>query len=1067
MTRINTNVSSLNAQKTLARSNAKLQESLTRLSTGLRINTGKDDPAGLIASEVLRSDIIGVERAITNSQRANQMIATADSALGQVSSLLNDIRGLISEAANTGAMSAEQIAANQLQIDSSLEAIDRIAQVTQFQGRRLLDGSLDFITDGLDTESVTDLQIDQANFGTQTEVGVAVEVVHQATQAELHYEHGAIANDVVLEIGGKNGFEAFNFAGGSTIEDLANAINLVADALGVRAEVQTEATEGAMVASSYGTNNDIVITAAEPGQAEGNIRVKYTANPAGNSTPAAVYTPPSGEEPGLIEVQLETQSWVKAVYSFGFADGVPNNAFTVTANQAGTDYNGYEFTFNAAGPLAVNVDVANKQIEIDTNGSTAAALKTFLDADPLFHSMFSVATSADGGTAAGVVDTGTFPAATYQTTAGVDGGAILSTGIDVVNLLNNEPDLDGVITAALAQGSDGHQAVTAFQEFAFYGDTDADNRLQFLGPEGTRNVRFVSTPGQELGIDMSSDPRVLDFASAVFQGTLPNSSFKISARQKGEEFNDVKVEIKNSATEVAVWDAQSKTLTLNVNLAGVTSLNQVIGLVNNNANVSKYFRAETWGLADGTATFSDADLDNASVTLSGGVKSEGSLIINLETNAAGLVQTTANDLIDFFNDTAHHTADFAALGLSVSNVEGSQGTGVLAATEDDIVFSTSGTDLQNANSSATILAANGEEAVFTITAKTSGPAYDGISVEFEDTAAAAAETVTYDPTTKTITVSINAGTTTAQMIIDRINGTVPGASDEVKELFTASLTQDIYGIPGLDSAGTGFLTVNDVGTFSGGTIDVGREDGAALLGNEDQANVGLKFMAVEYGSDAFVSVRALNGTSFNVVDNNGVSTDRVNGTDVDARINGIQAVGSGLTASLNTSSLDLSFSLADTVEDGASLSFRITGGGGQFQLGPDVVSNQQARLGISSVNTAKLGGVTGRLFELRSGGAKDLENNVIGAAMVIEEVITQVTTLRGRLGAFQRTTLETNIASLSDTLEALTEAESSIRDADFAQESANLTKNQILVQAGTSVLTIANKSPEAVLSLLQ
>ncbi|MHB8899444.1 MAG: flagellin, partial [Thermoguttaceae bacterium] len=222
-----------------------------------------------------------------------------------------------------------------------------------------------------------------------------------------------------------------------------------------------------------------------------------------------------------------------------------------------------------------------------------------------------------------------------------------------------------------------------------------------------------------------------------------------------------------------------------------------------------------------------------------------------------------------------------------------------------------------------------------------------------------------------------------------------------------------------------------------------------------------------YGSDAFVSVRALNGTAFNVVDVDGVNTDRVNGTDVDARINGIQAVGSGLTTTLNTSSLDLTFSLADTVQDGDSLSFRITGGGAQFQLGPDVVSNQQARLGISSVNTAKLGGVAGRLFELRSGGAKDLETDVISAAMVIEEVITQVTTLRGRLGAFQRTTLETNIAALSDTLEALTEAESSIRDADFAQESANLTKNQILVQSGISVLTIANQNPEAVLSLLR
>ncbi|WP_347244862.1 flagellin, partial [Thermogutta sp.] len=102
MTRINTNISSLTAQKTLARSQAQLQEALTRLSTGLRINVGKDDPAGLIASEALRADITAVQKAITNSQRANQMIATADSALGQVSQLLNDIRGLVSEAANKG-----------------------------------------------------------------------------------------------------------------------------------------------------------------------------------------------------------------------------------------------------------------------------------------------------------------------------------------------------------------------------------------------------------------------------------------------------------------------------------------------------------------------------------------------------------------------------------------------------------------------------------------------------------------------------------------------------------------------------------------------------------------------------------------------------------------------------------------------------------------------------------------------------------------------------------------------------------------------------------------------------
>src|SRR5215468_8684909 len=186
MTRINTNVSSLVAQNTLGRSNQSLNEALTRLSTGLRINTGKDDPAGLIASENLRSDITSIRKAIGNTDRANQVIATADSALGQVSSLLNDIRGLVTEAANTGALSDDQIAANQLQIDSSLEALNRIAQTTTFQGRRLLDGSLDFITSaGTNFSQLSDLQIDQANLGAAGSLSAAINVTQAATQAEV------------------------------------------------------------------------------------------------------------------------------------------------------------------------------------------------------------------------------------------------------------------------------------------------------------------------------------------------------------------------------------------------------------------------------------------------------------------------------------------------------------------------------------------------------------------------------------------------------------------------------------------------------------------------------------------------------------------------------------------------------------------------------------------------------------------------------------------------------------------------------------------------------------------
>src|SRR5919112_5872714 len=161
MARINTNVASLTAQRGLARSQKTLNETLRRLSSGLRINRGADDPAGLIASETLRSEISGVTQAIDNSSRASNVIATAEGALGEVASLLLNIKDLIVEAANSGALSPDEVAANQLQVDSAVESITRISNTTTFAGLHLLNGSLDYLTSGIPS-SIKSLDISQA-----------------------------------------------------------------------------------------------------------------------------------------------------------------------------------------------------------------------------------------------------------------------------------------------------------------------------------------------------------------------------------------------------------------------------------------------------------------------------------------------------------------------------------------------------------------------------------------------------------------------------------------------------------------------------------------------------------------------------------------------------------------------------------------------------------------------------------------------------------------------------------------------------------------------------------------
>ena len=144
MSRINTNVQSLIGQRVLGQNNGTLNTSLERLSTGLRINRGKDDPAGLIASENLRSEKAAISAAIGNAERADQVVNIAEGGLQEINALLIEVQSLVGQSANEAGLSDDEKKANQLQIDSILQTIDRIASTTSFQGTRLLNGTYDF-----------------------------------------------------------------------------------------------------------------------------------------------------------------------------------------------------------------------------------------------------------------------------------------------------------------------------------------------------------------------------------------------------------------------------------------------------------------------------------------------------------------------------------------------------------------------------------------------------------------------------------------------------------------------------------------------------------------------------------------------------------------------------------------------------------------------------------------------------------------------------------------------------------------------------------------------------------
>jgi flagellin len=149
--RINTNVSAMNAYRNVGATNDEYGKSINRLSTGLRINSAADDPAGLIISETFRAQISGIDQAIRNNQDAVNYAKTAEGALDEVNKLLRDARSLAVASGNTGTLTASQVQANQSQLNSIVESISRISKTTSFGGKKLLDGSAGInssVTDG-------------------------------------------------------------------------------------------------------------------------------------------------------------------------------------------------------------------------------------------------------------------------------------------------------------------------------------------------------------------------------------------------------------------------------------------------------------------------------------------------------------------------------------------------------------------------------------------------------------------------------------------------------------------------------------------------------------------------------------------------------------------------------------------------------------------------------------------------------------------------------------------------------------------------------------------------------
>lgn len=266
MSRINTNVSSVLAQSHLSRAQRELTHRFERLSTGLRINRGADDPAGLIISERIRSDVEGVNSGIKNSERASSVIATTESALAEVGDLLNSVKSLLVESANTGGNSPEERSANQLQIDSAIDSITRISNTASFGRLKLLNGSLDYTLSGLKSSAISKVQIWNASLVNNPTLQVTVDVVTSAQKAGLYYNGGTTPPGVLLsamqlEVTGPKGVQVLNFPSNTPLASVVTAINNTTALTGVAGGLINNNANSGMVfrSSDYGSDSFVSV----------------------------------------------------------------------------------------------------------------------------------------------------------------------------------------------------------------------------------------------------------------------------------------------------------------------------------------------------------------------------------------------------------------------------------------------------------------------------------------------------------------------------------------------------------------------------------------------------------------------------------------------------------------------------------------------------------------------------------------------------------------------------------------------------------------------------------------
>lgn len=391
---INTNINSLTAQRNLSMSQSSLSTSMQRLSSGLRINSAKDDAAGLAISDRMTSQIRGLNQAARNSNDAISLSQTAEGALGGIADNLQRIRELSVQSAN-GTNTASDRASIQNEVSQLAQEINRVAGTTQFNGQNLLDGTLTGAsfqvgananqTIGFSVGSAKASDLGSNRVATTTAVA-SIQTAQLGTVAATAPVNG-FGGDTLTIAGNGTTASTAALAAGTSAKAIASAVNGLTSQTGVSATATTTATLSGVTAGAVsfkltgGNATAVTISAtvssssdlsaiAQAVNAQSSVtNVTATADKSGN----LVFTDNAGND-----IKLQNLNAASAGMTGATLKGADAAATAVTFVAAGTVGDaatvGGQVSFDSASGFTVSASTGTTLLSAASVGSTLSSV---------------------------------------------------------------------------------------------------------------------------------------------------------------------------------------------------------------------------------------------------------------------------------------------------------------------------------------------------------------------------------------------------------------------------------------------------------------------------------------------------------------------------------------------------------------------------------------------------------------------------------------------------------------------------------------------------------------------